>query len=391
MEYDIHSQPSYSLVEISLDPGEQLVTESGAMAWMTQNMRAETSARGGIMSGLSRSVLGGESFFQNTYEAQGGRGTIGLAPGQPGDIVAYEMQGGELMLERGAYLASTPDVSTNSDFQGLRGLFNEGMFILRATGTGTLFFNAYGDITEIEVDGPYVVDNGHAVAWEPTLDYRLTRAARIRSFLFSDQIIMEFSGRGKLWVQSRNPALPCELGTPLPQRQAIPGQQLAGPGVAPLVDDPVDRLVAAGGDDFYTVAVRVQYEETALAVVTFVRPVNLEASFPCGLQGRVEVIDLEGIVGRRHTNVRRFDDVDHRAVGRLEPCDVFVIHHARDDFQAKQVTVELERTHAVLHRDADVVNGFHFEISHSKPALESVATPDRCEFEHQSRARFLSF
>ena len=205
MDYVVHSQPSYSLVEITLNPGEQLVTEAGAMAWMTQNMRAETSARSGILSSLSRSVLGGESFFQNTYEAEGGPGTIGLAPGQPGDILAYEMNGKELLLEKGAYLASTPGVTTNSDFQGLRGLFNEGMFILRASGTGTLFFNAYGDIQEIDVDGPYMVDNGHAVAWEPTLNYRLTRAARIRSFLFSDQIIMEFSGRGRLWVQSRNP------------------------------------------------------------------------------------------------------------------------------------------------------------------------------------------
>ena len=91
MDYVVHSQPSYSLVEITLDPGEQLVTESGAMAWMTQNMKAETSTRGGIMSGLSRSVLGGESFFQNTYEAEGGQGTVGLAPGQPGDILAYDM------------------------------------------------------------------------------------------------------------------------------------------------------------------------------------------------------------------------------------------------------------------------------------------------------------
>ena len=167
--------------------------------------KAETSASGGILSGLSRAVLSGESFFQNTYRAEDGPGTIGLVPGQPGDVQAYEMDGGELLLERGAYLASTTGITTSSDFQGLRGLFNEGMFILRVSGDGILFFNAYGDIQEIEIDGSYVVDNGHAVAWEPTLEYRLTRAARIRSFLFSDQIIMEFSGSGKLWVQSRNP------------------------------------------------------------------------------------------------------------------------------------------------------------------------------------------
>lgn len=205
MDYIVRSQPSYSVVEVTLDPGEQLIAETGAMAWMSSNMRAQTSARGGVLSSLSRAALSGESFFQNTYEAEEGRGTIGLVPGQPGDVVAYRMNNDELLLEKGAYLASTPGVTTNSDFQGLRGLFNEGMFVLRVSGTGTLFFNAYGDIQEIEVDGAYVVDNGHAVAWEPTLQYRLTRAARIRSFLFSDQIIMEFSGSGRLWVQSRNP------------------------------------------------------------------------------------------------------------------------------------------------------------------------------------------
>lgn len=205
MDYVIHSNPSYSVVEVTLSPGEQIVTESGAMAWMTANMRAQTSARGGIMSGLSRAVLSGESFFQNTYESEDGPGTIGLAPGQPGAIFVYHLNDDELLLEKGAYLASTTDIATSSDFQGLRGLFNEGMFVLRVSGSGTLFFNAYGDIQEIEVDGTYIVDNGHAVAWQPTLQYRLTKAARIRSFLFSDQIIMEFSGKGKLWVQSRNP------------------------------------------------------------------------------------------------------------------------------------------------------------------------------------------
>ena len=205
MDYTIDTRPSYSLLEVTLAPGEELVTEAGAMAWMDSNLEVETSTRGGLMSGVKRAIGGGESFFQNTYTAQGAPGVIGLAPGQPGDIYSYEMDGGELLLERGAYLASTSGIETNADFQGLRGLFNEGLFILRVSGSGLLFFNAYGDIQEIEVDGSYVVDNGHAVAWEPSLDYRLTRAGRIRSFLFSDQIIMEFSGRGRLWVQSRNP------------------------------------------------------------------------------------------------------------------------------------------------------------------------------------------
>ncbi len=77
--------------------------------------------------------------------------------------------------------------------------------MLRASGSGMLFFTGYGDIEEIELDGDYIVDNGHAVAWEANLRYSLTRARRIRSFLFSDQLLMRFSGTGKLWVQSRTP------------------------------------------------------------------------------------------------------------------------------------------------------------------------------------------
>ena len=207
MEYTIQSQPSYSLLEATLGNGETIVAESGAMTWMSGDIRMTTSTRGGVMSGLGRSVLGGESFFQNTFQAGGAGGMVGLAPGQPGDIVAHEMSSGtQLYLEKSAYLASEESVNINTDFQGLSGLFNEGLFILRASGSGILFFNAYGDIEEVDVDGAYLVDNGHAVAWEPTLDYEIIRGGRsIRSFLFSDQLILRFTGHGKLWLQSRNP------------------------------------------------------------------------------------------------------------------------------------------------------------------------------------------
>ena len=130
---------------------------------------------------------------------------LGVAPGQPGDIVAYEMQDGELLLEKGAYLASSPGVDCDASFEGLSGFYNEGLFVLRVTGTGTLFFNGYGDIEEVEVDGSYIVDNGHAVAWEPSLDYSMTHSRRIRSFLFADQVLIRYFGQGKLWVQSRSP------------------------------------------------------------------------------------------------------------------------------------------------------------------------------------------
>ena len=205
MRYEILSKPSYSAVEVHLEQGETIVSDSGAMAWMDTTITTKTSTRGGALQGLKRKFLAGESLFQNTHTATDGPGTIAFAGGSAGDIDVVELDGGELFLEKGAYLASDQGVTCDSKWSGLKGFFNEGLFILRCTGTGTLFFNSYGDLQEIDVDGEYVVDNGYAVAWEPTLDFRLSRARRIRSFLFGDQIILRFSGRGKLWVQSRSP------------------------------------------------------------------------------------------------------------------------------------------------------------------------------------------
>ncbi len=206
MRHEILTAPSYSLLEVDLEPGEKIVAESGAMAWMEGDLSTETGVRGGLLKGLKRKLLTGESFFQNTYTAGAGGGRIGLAPGPDGEIIAHELTDGELVLEKSAYLASEEGVECDSKFDGFKGLFNEGFFVLRVTGTGLLFFNAYGDIREVEVNGSYTIDNGYAVAWEPTLDYKLSRAGRkIRSFLFSDQFILRFSGTGKLWVQSRSP------------------------------------------------------------------------------------------------------------------------------------------------------------------------------------------
>ena len=204
MNYEILTKPSYSLVEVTLEPGEQIVGDSGAMAWMEGDIETQTTTRGGVFTGLKRKFLTGESFFQNTFTAGATGGKIGFAPGIAGDIVAFTLES-ELLLQKGAYLASMPGVNCDSKWDGLRGFFNEGLFILRCTGSGLLFFHAYGDIQEVDVDGEYLVDNGYAVAWEPSLEYRLTRARRIRSFLFGDQLLLRFHGRGRLWVQSRSP------------------------------------------------------------------------------------------------------------------------------------------------------------------------------------------
>ena len=205
MEHEILHRPSYAAVEVTLGAGESVVAESGAMAWMEGAIETRTSTRGGVMGALKRSMLAGESFFQNTYTAGAGGGRVAFAHGSAGDLVAYGLDRGELILQKGAYVASEPGVKCDSKWSGLKGLFNEGLFMLRCTGSGLLFFGSYGDIEAIDVDGEYLVDNGYAVAWEPGLDFQLTSARKVRSFLFSDQIMLRMRGRGRLWIQSRSP------------------------------------------------------------------------------------------------------------------------------------------------------------------------------------------
>ena len=205
MKYDIVSAPSYSLIEMKLSEGESVIVEPGSMAWMDTTIKPKTEMKGGFFAGIKRK-FGGESFFLNTYTAEGGSGDIGIAPGYSGDIVVRELNDETLYMERGAYLCHVGNIETSATWEGFSGTFAEGMFGLRVSGTGLLFFGSYGDIQEVEVDGLYTVDNGYAVAWEQNLDYSIGRSGRsIRSFLFGDQLICRFHGHGKLWVQTRSP------------------------------------------------------------------------------------------------------------------------------------------------------------------------------------------
>ena len=205
MKYDIVCAPSYSLIEMNLSEGESVIVEPGSMAWMDTTIKPKTEMKGGFFAGITRRMAG-ESFFLNTYTAEGGSGTIGIAPGYSGDIIVRELNDETLYMERGAYLCHVGNIETSATWEGFSGTFAEGMFGLRVSGTGLLFFGSYGDVQEVEVDGSYTIDNGYAVAWEENLDYSIGRSGRsIRSFLFSDQFICRFHGNGKLWVQTRSP------------------------------------------------------------------------------------------------------------------------------------------------------------------------------------------
>src|SRR5215211_3115848 len=98
MRFDIQYSPSYSIAFVSMQPGEQIRAEAGAMVSQSPTIQMETSAQGGVLKGLKRAALGGESFFMNTFTATQPGDQMGLAPPLPGDIAHWPLTGQTVFL-----------------------------------------------------------------------------------------------------------------------------------------------------------------------------------------------------------------------------------------------------------------------------------------------------
>ncbi|WP_440007145.1 TIGR00266 family protein [Halomicrococcus sp. SG-WS-1] len=208
MDYERHHRPSFTELELTLDEGDEVRTEAGSMVSHSDGVTVETRAEGGLLSSLKRSVLGGESFFVNTFEAER-PGTLTLAPALPGDIVQYELRDESLFVQSSSFLAAETGVDLDTKFGGSRSFFGgEGLFLLELSGRGLTFLSSYGAISVVSLDPGerHVVDTGHVVAFEDTVDFSVERVGGLKSTLFSGEgLVCEFEGPGNIWTQSRSP------------------------------------------------------------------------------------------------------------------------------------------------------------------------------------------
>ncbi len=202
-EFRIECKPDFSFLTVQVPASQTLKVEASAMATMSSNMVMKTKMKGG----LSR-FLGGENIFINEFTAQAGPAEIGIAPGSPGDMDHVFMDGSsEIFLQSSAYVASSMNVDVDSKWQGFKGFFSgEGLFLLRCTGQGDLWFNTYGAMIEVPVDGNYVVDTSHVVAFTSGLEYNVESVGGLKSlFLSGEGLVCRFHGQGKVWIQTRHP------------------------------------------------------------------------------------------------------------------------------------------------------------------------------------------
>jgi uncharacterized protein (TIGR00266 family) len=163
---------------------------------MRGNLRVETTSHkrnsGNLFKAFKR-MLTGESFFLNHFYSQGEKAELWLSHPLPGDMEVLILNDSTgVIVSGGSFVASSEGIESDLSWQGMKGLFSgENIFWLKMSGQGSLIVNCYGTIYTVDVDGEYIVDTGHVVAFEETLNFEITKAGSswLHSFLGGEGLV----------------------------------------------------------------------------------------------------------------------------------------------------------------------------------------------------------
>lgn len=207
MRYTITGD-NLQFVNIQLEQGEEFLSTSGAMRYMTGNTRMEAKMQGGFMKGLKRSFMG-ESFFQVIYHTEGGSGLVGLGGGAPGKIVDLDIGKGSWLVQKTGYLGAQPTVNLDMAFQKKLGSIffgGEGLILEKLSGSGIAFVAACGDfnVVDLKPGEQYKVSTGNAVAWQESVKYDITATGGFKTAMFGGEglFVTTLTGPGKIIIQS---------------------------------------------------------------------------------------------------------------------------------------------------------------------------------------------
>jgi uncharacterized protein (TIGR00266 family) len=214
MQYQIRKDPSYAMVEIELDDGEQIETKPGVMMDRTGGIGNDSSVGGdsGVVGTVGRMVSDERSLVDNTYYAEGDGEQVTLVPEHPGDIVAINMsERGELRTQSGSLMAWEPLVERSTEWNNRSNILSSGeLTVLGLSGQGMTFLSSFGSMVKREVTAgePLVVDEDHLVGWTAGLDVSREKDGSIKSTLLGGEgFVTRFRGDGEVWLQTRNPRI----------------------------------------------------------------------------------------------------------------------------------------------------------------------------------------
>ena len=185
MNYNIEGEP-LPVVICNLEANETMITEKGAMSWMTPNMKMETTSNGGIGKMFGR-AFSGESMFQNRYTSMGGPGMIAFASCFPGCIRPFQIAPGQERIGAG--------------FFG-----GEGFIMQRLSGNGLVFLEFDGYIKEYELapGQQLVIDTGYLAAMTGSCQLEIQTVPGIKNAVFGGEGLFNtvVTGPGRVWLQS---------------------------------------------------------------------------------------------------------------------------------------------------------------------------------------------
>ena len=210
MKYEIKYKPSYSMLVVKLEPGETITAESGAMTYMDPNIDVNTRRREkSILGSIGLKLLGRQSFWVNDYKTEQNPGEVAFVSAPVGDIETLEIKPNHgYIVQKSAYIASTQNVDLDVQWQGFtKGIFGQGLFMIKVTGDGALFINTFGAIDkhELKPGETLIVDNFHLVAFSDSCDYKVKKFGGLKETLLGGEgLVTEITGPGDVLIQTKN-------------------------------------------------------------------------------------------------------------------------------------------------------------------------------------------
>jgi uncharacterized protein (TIGR00266 family) len=212
LNYELLYPGAFTTLKVHLAANQRIKAEADAMVAMSSTIDVKGKMEGGVLGGLARKFLSGESFFFQELVATRGPGEALLAHAIPGDIQAIELDGSRnYSLQKDGFFAGSDTLQVSTKMQNLaKGLFSgEGFFIINVSGTGTLFVSSYGAIHPIDIPAgeEMIIDNAHLVAWPDDMQYNIEKASGgwLSSFTSGEGLVCRFRGPGRVLIQTRNP------------------------------------------------------------------------------------------------------------------------------------------------------------------------------------------
>jgi uncharacterized protein (TIGR00266 family) len=210
LKYEIKYKPSYSMLVVQLNQGETITAESGSMTYIAPNIEANTRMREKSLLGtLSLKFIGKQSFWVNDYTVTSGQGEAAFVAAPVGDIEVLEVTPNQgYIIQKAAYIASTQNVDLDIKWEGFtKGLFGQGLFMLRVSGQGQLFINTFGAIDKhsLKPGETLIVDNFHLVGFSDTCQYKVTKFGGLKETLLGGEgLVTEVTGPGEVYIQTKN-------------------------------------------------------------------------------------------------------------------------------------------------------------------------------------------